>query len=275
MTAGDGVEVSAFGQPALDEPTLYPGPTPEHSYLLLGDVVLRLAPAEGWLGEWRVEDTRLEDVLLEKGAAPPYARTAVLAYGSNASPPQLVRKFSGLADSAVPVVRASAFGLRLTFSAHINPLGYVPAAVRSADDQASPLQTWVTFLDEKQLRILDSTEPSYERVVIAPGSGRPVLELESGEQLTRCALYRTKRRVLDLQACDDLGLISQSALRELLEGHCGGPAGPLAGLFGSPETARALILLSDIPEIARLNLVVEDGLEDLVVGTSAVYGSSV
>ena len=272
MTARDGVEISTFGRPALDEPTLYPGPTPEHSYLLLGSEILRLVPAGGTLGGWLVGDTRLDDLLLERGAAPAQGRTPVLAFGSNASPPQLVRKFAGLPDSAVPVVKACAFGLRLTFSAHINPLGYVPAAVRSADGE-SRLQTWVTFLDYEQLRILDATEPSYQRVVIARGGGRAVLELESGEQLTASALYRTRRRVLDLEACDDLGLISQSALRELLEGHCGGPGGPLTGMFGTPSIAReAAILLSEIPELARLNLVVEDGLENLVVGGSAVYG---
>lgn len=264
MTARDGVEISAFGQPALDEPTLYPGPTPEHSYLLLGNELLRLVPAAGPLGEWPLGETRLDEMLLERGAAPAEGRTAVLAYGSNASPPQLVRKFAGLPESAVPVVKACAFGLRLTFSAHINPLGYVPAAVMSADDGTS-LKTWVTFLDEDQLRMLDATEPSYERVVIARSGGRPVLELESGEQLHASALYRTRWGVLNLEACDERGLITQLAL--------GAQCSSLVSLFGRSEEVRpARTLLAEVPEIAKLGLVVEDGLEALIVGGTGRYG---
>jgi hypothetical protein len=271
MTApGDRVEVSSFGQPALDEPTLYPGPTPEHSYLLLKDEVLPLRSAGRGLGDWLVGKGRLDDLLARVGAAPAAVRTVVLAYGSNASPPQLVRKFAGLPHAAVPVVKARAFGLRLTFSAHINPLGYVPAAVRA--DPQGRLQTWVTLLDDEQLAVLDATERSYDRVVI-DGRGRPILEIESGERLPRCALYRTRRRVLDLQACDEAGLISQPALQLLLEAQCGGSFAALAGLFGSSKVPRtAVALLADVPEIAKLGLVVDDGLEPLIGDGDAVYG---
>jgi hypothetical protein len=269
MTAGgDGVEVSTFGRPALDEPTLYPGPTPEHSYLLLGDEVLRLVPAGDALGDWRVGDGRLDELLVRRGATAVESRTALLAYGSNASPPQLVRKFASLPDSAVPVVRARAFGLRLTFSAHINPLGYVPAAVRSAGPQDT-LRTWLTFLDDEQLRIMDMTEPSYERVVLSYGSGRPVAELEAGELLEACALYRTRWGVLDLEACDDRGLIAQVALKAVLEAHCSA----LNPLFGPSEVVRpGRTLLAEIPEIAGLGLVTEDGLQDRITGGTAHYG---
>lgn len=269
MAAGEGVQVSTFGQPALDEPTLYPGPTPEHSYLLLGDEMLRLVPAGEGLGDWLVGvgETRLDDVLRRCGAAPGEGRTPVLAYGSNASPPQLVRKFSGLEGSAVPVVKACAFGLRLTFSAHINPLGYVPAAVRSAGPETT-LRTWVTFLDDVQLRILDATEPSYDRVGLAFGDDRPVVRLESGELMKACALYRTKWGVLDLEASDDSGLITQVALKAVLEARCSVPV----SLFGPFEVARpGRTLLADIPEIAELGMVVEDGLDDLIAGGAARY----
>jgi hypothetical protein len=262
MAAGEGVQVSTFGRPALDEPTLYPGPTPEHSYLLLGDEMLRLVPAGGGVGDWLVGETRLDDLLLRRVAAPRNGRTPVLAYGSNASPPQLVRKFAGLEASAVPVVKACVFGLRLTFSAHINRLGYIPAAVRSAGPETT-LATWVAFLDDVHLQILDATEPSYDRVVFALGDDRPVARLESGELMTACALYRTKWGVLDLQACDDKGLITQAALKAVLEARCSMPV----SLFGPSEGARpARTLLADIPGVTELGLVVEDGLDDLIAG---------
>ncbi|HEX2148639.1 MAG TPA: hypothetical protein VHI31_00485, partial [Actinomycetota bacterium] len=171
---------SSLGRPALDEPAVYPGPTPEYSYLLLGDHIVALQASDTKLGQWKVlsePGLRLEDVLSGAHATPVDDRTAVLAFGSNASPPQLARKFAGVPGSAIPVVRGSVYGLRLAFSAHLNRLGYIPAAVRSAASRDDKMRVWITFLDDRQLKVLDATEPSYNRVVLSYGQGRPVMEL--------------------------------------------------------------------------------------------------
>lgn len=267
-----GVEVSSLGSPALDEPSVYPGPAPEFSYLLLAKQVVPLGPRSNRLGAWRVTneaDLSLESLLRQIGAPPVDQRTAVLAFGSNASPPQLARKFAGSPGSAIPLIRGSVFGLRLAFSAHLNPAGYIPAAVRGSGDLASRLPVWITFLDGAQLEVMDPTEPSYDRVTLEYGKGRPVAELESGELLEAADLYRTKWGVLNLEACDDLGLISQLALQRLLEAQ----HRSFTGLFAPSETRRVASLgLADLPGLASLDLVAEDGLEDFLVPDSAVYG---
>jgi hypothetical protein len=266
------VEVSTLGLPALDEPSVYPGPTPEHSYLLAGNEIFGLEPRPGGLDGWEASDrpgVTLDGLLARCSATPTVSRSAVLAFGSNASPPQLARKFAGVPGSAIPVVRGTVFGLRLAFSAHINRLGYIPAAVRSAGSGVR-LPVWVTFLDGDQLGVMDPTEPSYDRVVLSNGDGRPVVELESGEQLAKVALYRTKWGVLDLEACDELGLISQLALRALLEAQYAAAA----SLFGKSGPGTGPTVLAEIPGFTELGLVVADGLEDRVGPGDAVYGRS-
>lgn len=265
------MEASSLGIPALDEPSVYPGPTPDYSYLLSGHEVVPLVADPRRLGSWRVDGNQLslDELLSQSGASSVDRRTVVLAFGSNASPPQLARKFSGVPGSAIPVVKGCAFGLQLAFSAHINPVGYIPAAVRASGDLGSRLPVWVTFLDDDQLKIMDPTEPSYHRVTLEYGRGRPVVELESGELMEAAELYRTKWGVLNLEACDDLGLISQPALRTLLEAQ----DGSFSGLFAPSETRRRASLgLADVPGRASLDLVAGDQLEDFLVSGSAVYG---
>lgn len=267
------MEASSLGIPALDEPSVYPGPTPDCSYLLHAQQVIPLEPAGRRLGSWRVAHEHrlsLDDLLRRLGASPVDRRTAVLAFGSNASPPQLARKFAGAPGSAIPVVKGWAYGLRLAFSAHINPVGYIPAAVRASGDLGARLPVWLTFLDHEQLAILDPTEPSYHRVTLAYGRG-PVAELESGELLEAAELYRTKWGVLDLEACDEVGLISQLALRALLEASCSAQPGPLAELFGPSSRARSKSIgLATVPGLA--GLAAADGLEDLIAEGGAAYG---
>ena len=271
MTPEGKFPASRLGRPALDEPAVYPGPRAGYSYLLLGEHILPLQASDTRLGQWKVPSEpglSLQDVLSRAHATPTDDRAAVLAFGSNASPPQLARKFAGVPGSAIPVVRGWVYGLRLAFSAHLNRLGYIPAAVRSAASTADKLPVWVTFLDDEQLKVLDATEPAYNRVVLSYGQGRPVVELESGEWLAAAALYRTRWGVLDLEACDELGLITQLALKQLLEARCS----EMVSLFASPQVAgSARTLLAEVPGFAELGLVVEDGLQDWVVGESAVY----
>lgn len=266
------MEASSLGIPALDEPSVYPGPTPDYSYLLAGTEMFQLAPVSGRLGEWRLAaepQVSLGRQLERAGAAPVDRRTAVLAFGSNASPPQLARKFTGVPGSAIPVVKGWVYGLRLAFSAHLNPVGYIPAAVRVSGDLGSRLPVWLTFLDDRQLRVMDPTEPSYNRVTLAYGKGKPVAELESGELLEAAELYRTRWGVLALDVSDDLGLISQLALRALLEAQ----HESFAGLFAPSRTRRPASLgLADVPGLTGLDLVAPDGLEQFLIGGAAVYG---
>ena len=257
MIIGDKRLALSFGRCPSEDPEGYPGRLSEGSYLLLGDSVLSLTPGasiDGWLE--RADATPME------------RRSAVLAVGSNASPAQLMRKFAQVADLAIPVLRAWAVGVRPAFSAHINPAGYIPAAARLAVERSQRCRVWVTFLDDAQLAIMDLTEPSYDRVLLAHADGGPVVELDSGESLTACALYRTKRRVLDLEASgDDGALICQQALRQLITARCLAASGSAPALFASAELLRspASVLMADLVEISGSGLIVDDALDELIV----------
>jgi hypothetical protein len=264
-----------FGKPAGEAPDSYPGRLPDGSYLLVdgGIVQLRAQPGRR-LGEWLVNspgagDTTLDQELRRAGATVADLRTPVLAVGSNASPAQLVHKFAGAGHVAIPVVRAQVFGLRLAFSAHINPAGYIPAGVRVALEADRPLRTWATFLDDGQLRVMDSTEQSYSRVSLVHPSGGSILELDSGEALESCDVYRTRRSVLDLEASGAAGLISQADLRQLIEDRCAAAALPSTWF----RTDGARVLLADVVDIASSGLIVGDGLEALIGKGTPHYGS--
>ena len=87
-------------------------------------------------------------------------RVPVLAFGSNAAPEVLVRKFEMTAESdTVPVVRAQLSDFDIVYSAHISAYGSIPAAI-----QVSPgttVSTYVTYLTPEQLRMMSRTEPNY------------------------------------------------------------------------------------------------------------------
>jgi hypothetical protein len=76
--------------------------------------------------------------------------------------------------------------------------------------------------------------------------------------------------VLDLEACDELGLISQLALRTLLEADFA----PASAWFGRSRPGTARTLLAEVPGFSELGLVVPDGLEDRVGPGDAVYARS-
>ncbi len=244
-------DVSSLGKSPKEEPELYPGFLPDHSYLLIGQQVLPLAPIEGErLGQWLVSRSTDPGVPLNRelsrlNATMVDRRTVVLAIGSNASPPQLVTKFGKNSNLVIPAVRGWAIGLGTAFSAHVNPAGYIPAAVQSTEDNNHRLRAWIVLPDDDQLRVIDLSEPNYERVVLARQDGQPIVELDSGEGLGACAIYRTKHGVLDLESSfPQGGLLPQRDLRALLAG---------------------------IPDLARSDLVVDDGLDHRVVERKATY----
>jgi hypothetical protein len=174
LTVGPAKLTDYFGASPQDDPLSYPGLIPPHSYLLLGP--------------GRLRKLRLAD--------PPAGRHAVLALGSNASPAQLIRKFAvGGVSQVVPVVAASVAGLCVLPSAHLNPAGYVPWSIASAEDSAVSTAVFVTFLDDAQLTRMDETEPNYVRVVLA--ASRHQVRLDGGATpLADCSIYESKHGVI-------------------------------------------------------------------------------
>jgi hypothetical protein len=101
-------------------------------------------------------------------------RTAVLAYGSNASPESLGWKFPDERHVVVPLVRGTMRDVDVVYSSHIAVYGSVPATLQGSP--GTEAETFVAFLTGAQLELVASWEinANYEELEID-------LELELGE----------------------------------------------------------------------------------------------
>lgn len=86
-------------------------------------------------------------------------RTPVLAYGSNAAPEQLMRKYAKTLDKElIPVFKVVLPGFDVVYSARLSRYGAIPAAL--APSKGTVLETFVTYLTDRQLRVMHKTEVS-------------------------------------------------------------------------------------------------------------------
>jgi hypothetical protein len=160
--ANDSLAAQGLTQDPIGHPLTYPGRLPESSGLLDGDRFRRLSEQGG---EWRLDDATTLDDALKNAARPALAeRHPVVAVGSNGSPAQLHRKFTGRADLLVPMTYMTVHGLTPGVSAHVSRPGYVPAAPVLAPGVSVRLP--VLWLDDAQLSVLDATEPNYRRLPV-------------------------------------------------------------------------------------------------------------
>ena len=84
-------------------------------------------------------------------------RKPVLAYGSNAAFEQLKRKYAKtLAKELIPVFKVILPGFDVVYSARFSRYGAIPAAL--APSKGTVVETFVTYLTDRQLRILHKTE---------------------------------------------------------------------------------------------------------------------
>lgn len=119
----------------LHRATAYPNDRPDFSYVYDDGAIVALAD---WPGE---------------AAA---GRTPVLAFGSNAAPEQLSRKFGGVPGTVIPVVQAYLADFDVVYSAHLTAYGAVPATLASSP--GTHLQTWINWLDDQQLARMHQSE---------------------------------------------------------------------------------------------------------------------
>jgi hypothetical protein len=84
-------------------------------------------------------------------------RVPVLASGSNAAPQQLARKFENYVPGAeIPVIRSDLADFDSVYNAHITTYGSVPATLFPSP--GTVLETFITWLDHKQLAVMHATE---------------------------------------------------------------------------------------------------------------------
>ena len=141
-----------FGAAPLDDPACYPGLRTEYSYVFCGDHLRALD---------RI-DFDAELSVLGCRSRLPIAR-AVLAYGSNACPAQLQRKYERAPCSPViPMARAWARNLAIGYSDHESRYGAVPATTIVSEDVHT--EVFIAWLDTEQFFELDDSEArNYER----------------------------------------------------------------------------------------------------------------
>lgn len=109
-------------------------------------------------------------------------RFAVLAYGSNASPGQLLRKYQNYGLNKVPVLFGRLVGAEAVYARRTAGNGcYVPATLARKKGSRS---SWITLLTAEQFEAMDTSE------------GRPdAYELA---ELTRATFFVGKRQVTPL-----------------------------------------------------------------------------
>ena len=141
----------------------YPFPRPGYSFLYVDGEAWRLNA----LGE-SLEDAEVEidgqtaqagSVLRQRGLAAPAPlsqRTPVLAYGANAAPERLRRKFAPAGPAAFPVLQARLHGFDVVHAAHISSYGAVPATI--APSPGTVCDIAITCLDARELARMHETE---------------------------------------------------------------------------------------------------------------------
>jgi hypothetical protein len=164
-----GAAAGVAARPATDwpaprqVPTSYPGPAPDHHYLLVdGRVVpLRVEWTGGRLTVTLDDGTPVDDVLAGAGLPTLAERVPVVAYGSNRSPHTLALKFAhhgydAPSDTvAVPVLAGSLAGLDVV-AAGLSSQGFVYADV--IPSPGTEISVLLTLLDVGQAAAVHDSE---------------------------------------------------------------------------------------------------------------------
>ena len=157
--------------------TGYPYSTPDASYIFIRGQAFELVD---WTddplrdGRVRCPDGEIESVgrlFATHGIskAPPLnERTPVLAYGSNAAPSQLARKYRRMSNSVIPVLRADVDDIDVVYSAHISRYGAIPATL--AGSSGTTLHSFLTWLSDEELAVMHASELGQPK----PVPGNPV-----------------------------------------------------------------------------------------------------
>lgn len=154
----------------------YPWERPRHSYVLLGGVA---QPVDAWSRESPL-DTRLgrgdaaaplASALVRAGLDPAgweaETRTGLLAYGSNAAPSQLRRKFLDAERRAIPVTAVVVSDVDVVFSAHLTSYGSLPATIHRTPGARAHLA--ITWLTDEERSIMHRSEGGNYRLEEVPG----------------------------------------------------------------------------------------------------------
>jgi len=176
-----------------DHPFEYPGEPPDHSFTTDGEKVMLTITqgvteteegekkavfqiADPETGEMRDLDSYLENI----GVPTMADRIPVVAYGANANPASLFRKFN-FGDEGnselllVPVIKATRKGSEIAWSRRLGARGRQYADMVTSDKvEDTEVNIAVNFLTHDQLALMHSSEKAYD--IVEQG----VVELEGG-----------------------------------------------------------------------------------------------
>lgn len=185
-------------------------------------------------------------------------RHAVVAFGSNAAPAQLVAKF-GSAAGPIAVTRARVRGFALGHSPHVSIPGYLPWVLVHAP--RSQVRCALLWLDDRQRAVLDATEPNYHLAAVDPV--RYPLATPATGPVTAYAAYRGRWGALRWPGDErPAGATTQAALFERLGTF--GWFRDLIGAVGLAASQRRLAADADLRErvhdaLTARQMVVPDG----------------
>ncbi len=141
----------------------YPFRRPGYSFLYVDGEAWRLNSLGDALEDAEVEvdgrSVQAGSLLRQRGIAAPTPlsqRTPVLAYGANAAPERLRRKFVPVGPAVFPVLQARLHGFDVVHAAHISSYGAVPATL--APSPGTVCDIAITFLDDRALARMHETE---------------------------------------------------------------------------------------------------------------------
>ena len=148
---------------AVETAKRYPFPRPGYSFLYVDGDALPLLSLYESLDEAEVDvngrSVRAGTLLRQRGIAAPAPleqRTPVLAYGANAAPERLQRKFAPVGPAVFPVLQARLHGFDIVHAAHISSYGAVPATI--APSPGTVCDIAITCLDARELARMHETE---------------------------------------------------------------------------------------------------------------------
>ena len=141
----------------------YPFPRPGYSFLYVDGDALPLLALDEALEEAEIEVdgccVPAGAILRQRGIASPAPisrRTPVLAYGANAAPERLRRKFEPIGRASFPVLQAKLYEFDVVHAAHISSYGAIPATIEHSPGTVCDIA--VTYLDERDLARMHETE---------------------------------------------------------------------------------------------------------------------
>ena len=141
----------------------YPFPRPGYSFLYMDGEALPLLSLGESLEEAEVridgQGVPAGTLLRQRGitqVASISQRTPVLAYGANAAPERLRRKFEPTGTAVFPVLQAKLRDFDVVHAAHISSYGAVPATLEHSPGTVCNIA--ITYLDDRELARMHETE---------------------------------------------------------------------------------------------------------------------